>query len=287
MISYLTGGIAKAKEWLADQHPFTGRFMADDGAMVNVAEFIRRQPLSIARGEYPGAEPFGAYGLRTSAAAETRFPVWPDGATIGVAYDGGAQLEIVSTSAQDAPGGTGMGYVSIHYLDAELIERDIEVTMNGLTPVQLAVADVVFVQCMHTSSTAGGYAAGTIVLRATVGGLIFSQIAIAAPRCSSVFRMVPKGSVLYIDGAVGSSISVTADTQTTLFLVANAIYDHKYRDPVIWVPFGSTGVSNGGIGFNFLTPQHFDEGTIVGGLHSSGKAATVGMSWYGHLEPAT
>ena len=286
MITYLTGGIAKAKEWLADQHPFTGRFMADDGVMVNIAEFLRRLPLSIARGEYPGASGFGAYGLRTSTGAETRFPVWPDGATVGVAYNGGTQLEIVSTSVEDAPGGTGMAYTSIHYLDGGLNEIEIEVEMNGTTPVQLPVDDVTFVQCMHTSDQEAGYAAGTIVLRATVGGAVFSQIAIGAPRCSSSFRMVPKGKKLYIDGAIGSSNSVTADTQTTLFLVANDIYGHKYRDPVIWIPFGSTGVSNGGIGFNFPTPQNFAEGTIIGGLHSSSKAATVGISWYGHLEPA-
>lgn len=273
---------------LQSDPPISGRHIAEDGLVFNMADYARSDPRAIARGLWPGAEGLGAYGLRTSTGIEERFPIWPDGANVGVAYDGGTQLEIVSTgagSADDAPGGNGMAYVSIHYLDANLEPQELVVEMNGATPVPLPVDDVTFVQCMHTSERDAGYAAGSIVLRAVVGGAVFSQIAVGAPRCSSAFRMVPKGKRLYIDGAVGSSVSATADVPTAMFIVANEIFNHQYRDPVIWIPFGATGVQNGSVAFNFPLQQSFKEGTIVGGLHSSTKAGTFGLTWVGHLEP--
>lgn len=270
--------------------PRSGRRIAEDGQVFNETDYMRNDPRSIAHGMWPGARIDGAYGQRVSAGAESRYPIWPDVATVGVAYGGGTQLEVLSTgagAANDVPGGSGMGHVFIHYLDGDLVERDLTVEMNAGTPVQLPVDDVTFVQCMHTDDFQAGYASGVIVLRATVGGATFSQISVGEPRCSSSFRMVPRGMALYIDGAIGSSISETADVSTTLAIVANEIYDHQYRDPVIWMPFGSVGVQNAPAALNFFGPQSFKEGTIVGGIHSSDKAVTVGLTWIGHLEPVS
>lgn len=44
---------------------------------------------------------------------------------------------------------------------------------------------------------------------------------------------------------------------------------------------------NGAIAINFPLGLSFQAGTLVGALHTTDKAATVGCSWYGRLEPET
>ena len=78
----------------------------------------------------------------------------------------GANIEIVSTSANDTAAGSGARKVVIHYLDANFAEADMEVTLNGTTPVNLGTV-CQYINFVHVSSigTAGGIAAGTISIR--------------------------------------------------------------------------------------------------------------------------
>lgn len=238
---------------------------------------------AIARGLVVGAKPFSAYGERTSAGAETNFPIWPDGA-FAIPAASGVQMALVSTSAQDTnTTGTGIWSVEIHYLDNLLAEQSTTVILNGLTPVNTTPTNIRFIQCMHIATSAGTSAAGTIT--ASNGGVIYSQINAGATRCSSAFRMVPAGYQLRILAASASSISGTAATATQIRLVANAIGTHTYTNPLIFVPFGSTGVQDGGIGLDFPPQEAFQPGTVVGATHTSDKAATISVTWFGYLEP--
>lgn len=263
--------------------PRTGRVIAGDGSTINEADLLRSMPVNIARGLLPGAEPISAFGERITAGAESKTPVWPDGA-IKLAPAGGAQLYVVSTSAQDAPGGTGIGYLDVHYVDRDGAEVDSLITMAGLTPVPLPQR-ARFVQCAHTDERQAAYAAGVITIQ-DIGAGVYSQIAAGETRCSSSFRIVPRGKVLYIDGAIGSSTSLTADTTTILRLVANEIYGHRYTNPLVFIPIASIGIQNGATGFTFPVPLRLQEGSIIGCNHTSNKAATIGCSWFGRLEPA-
>lgn len=265
--------------------PRTGRVIASDGTTINQADDIRRSRINIARGLSPGYAPFGSYGERTSVGAESSQPIWPDG-SIQFLPPGGVQLSIVSTSANDAAAGSHVQRLEMHYLDRLLDEQHEIITLNGLTPVLTTASDVRWIQCMHVDeygTTAG--ASGTIT--ATYGGGIYSQINPGDTRCSSSFRMVPRNKVLYIDGAVGASTSVTADTTTRIRMSATQIDTHVYRDnPPLFIPFASTGLQNNSISFNFPPGIRYDEGALVGCTHTTNKAATVFCSWFGRLEPA-
>lgn len=263
--------------------PVTGRIIGEDGEAINYADYLRTTPANIARGLAPGYELINAFGERATAGAESRFPVWPDGA-IKIGGVGGVQLYAVSTSAQDGPGGTGIEYLHVHYLDANFDPVSDQITMNGLTPVPLPHR-ARFVQCAHTAEREAAAAVGSITIQ-DVSANVYSQIAIGETRCSSAFRMVPRGMRLFIDGAVGSSVSATADTTTQLRIVANEIYEHQYMSPLVFIPVASIGVQNGAIGFNFPAVPPFKAGTVVGCTHTTNKAATVSCSWFGRLEPA-
>ena len=276
-----------SKSWLQflrEQHPFTGRFIASNGDLINFADFLRSQPISIARGMLPGALPFGSYGERVTTGAETNFPVWPDGATLTpIQY--GVQMTIKSTSANDTAVGTGARIMEIHYLDGNLNYQNEYVTLDGLNPVLTVATDIRWIECMHMHEFGSLFAAaGTIT--ASFGAIVYSQINAGKVRCASSFRMVPKGKVAYIDGAVGSSTSVTADTSSVLSLVASELDNHKYHNPLLLIPFAGIGVQNSSIGFTFPPGIKFNEGTLIGGLHSTNKAATITMSWFGRLENA-
>jgi hypothetical protein len=233
--------------------------------------------------------PFSAYGERTTTVAETDFPVWPDGAISLAPYNAGVTIQ--SSSPDDTANGTGIRAVHIHYVRQDLSEvDDVVITLNGVTPVPLNDPDFLFTQCMHIAEGrigSGLKAAGTITAKNSAGTLTYSEIATGKLRCSSSFRIVPKGKRLFIDGAVASSVSVTADTTSLIQIVANEISGHQYNSPLLLIPQASVGVQNGAISASFgggVGP--FTEGTVVGATHTSSKAATISATWFGRLEPA-
>jgi len=241
---------------------------------------------SIAKGLVAGAKPFEAYGERTTAVAETRYPIWPDG-TFVLPPDAGVQMSLVSTSANDTNlTGTGIWSVEIHYLDANLAEQAETVNLNGLTPVLTVATNIRFIQCMHVvgAGSLGGSGAGGVIT-ATNGGNTYSQINTGETRCSSSFRMVPAGYQLRIAAAVGSSTSGTAATSTNIRLVANYIAGHTYKNPLILIPFGSVGVQDNAVSLDFPPGESFPPGTVIGATHTSDKGATIDVTWFGYLEP--
>ena len=261
-----------------------GRHLADDDAYVNIADEIRATPINIARGKMPGASPIGSFGERTSTGAESDFPVWPDGPLPPILLTG-VQMSIQSTSANDSAAGTHVRVVEVHALVGDaLLPYDEFVTLNGTTPVLTQATDIRWIQCMHIHEVGTETsAAGTI--SAQHAGNTYSEISVGKNRCASSFRMVPGGKRLYIDGAVGSSVSATADTQTRLRLVANELDQHQYNTPMILIPHAAVGLQNGSVAFTFPPGLSFSAGTIVGCTHTTSKAATITCSWFGRLEP--
>lgn len=288
LIVLLTAGGAGAGEFdrqLRTDPPRSGRIIASDGDAINEADHLRRMPINIARGLAPGYHPFGSYGERTSAGAESTFPIWPDGA-LQFLPAGGVQLSIQSTSAADSAAGSNIRSVEVHYLDRYLNEESEFVILNGLTSVLTKATDIRWVQCMHvnTYGATSANAAGTIT--GTYAGGTYSIIAAGDNRCSSSFRMVPKGKRLFVDGAVGASTSATADTTTRMRIVATEIDSHVYQNnPPALIPHASVGLQNNAVAFTFPPGLSFREGTLVGCTHTTNKAATAYCTWFGRLEP--
>ena len=85
----------------------------------------------VSRGIVPGASFFGAFGEKTTSGADSGL-MWPNGA-FNVAPATTHSIEVVSTSAQDGVGGTGIIEIHIHYIDGDWNDATESLIMNGLT----------------------------------------------------------------------------------------------------------------------------------------------------------
>jgi hypothetical protein len=105
--------------------------------------------------------------------------IWADSVNMTFRTDGVAETwEIISSSDEDKPGGTGATEVAVGYLDNSYIERTAIVTLNGETPVQIAsdcyrpaVSAVTKIEPLGTLGNIG-----SLTIR-VVGGAIRSVIA--------------------------------------------------------------------------------------------------------------
>ena len=239
----------------------------------------------IAHGHIPGAYPFLAYGEVTTAGAASGV-LWPNG-VFDIPPAAGIQMEIVSSSANDTSGGTGINTMHVHVLRTDLSIDTFTITLNGLTPVPTTFTDIQFVQCMHLATVgSGGVAAGNISLQAVGGGQVYSYIAAGDKRCSSSARMVPKGKHLYVDGAVAGSASSTSDTWALIRISSTQFEEHEYLDPFILIPQASLVFQNSSFGLPFPIPFPFTEGNVVAMEYVVNKGAIVTGTFFGHIENA-
>src|SRR5574340_540012 len=163
---------------------------------------------AVARGDVLNAEPFGSYGEITTIGAVTNQIIWPDGA-YNIPPAAGVQMSLVSTSAQDGVGGTGIRSLDIHYLDNTLTPQIETVVLNGLTPVLTVATNIRFIQCVHLITYGSGKAAAGVIT-VTNTEISYARINTGQVRCSSSARMVPAGKNLFLTGLVGGASSGTA-----------------------------------------------------------------------------
>lgn len=90
---------------------------------------------AVTLGQIPGYSYLRRYGINSSIQALPTQDLW-SGPTARVVPTVASVLDIASTSANDALAGTGMRQVLIRGLDANLLEIEEVVDLNGLTPVQ-------------------------------------------------------------------------------------------------------------------------------------------------------
>lgn len=125
---------------------------------------------------------------------------------------GAENLEVVSTSAQDNPAGTGIGAVIITGIDADGdMVTSSPIALNGLGAV--AVSGKLLASQWIESYSAGGnnrVAAGDIILR-TVGGAAHDQITAGGNKSLSAKFMVPRKHHAYINHWNGHAVSKSQD----------------------------------------------------------------------------
>lgn len=250
---------------------------------ITYSPIIINYELEVARGNITGAEPYGAYGERTTSGAETNI-LWPNG-TYALPPAAGVQPSIVSSSANDTSAGTGIRTIDVHYLDADLVPQVETVTTNGVTPVVMTASNVRFVTCMHMRTFGSGKeAAGTI--DCYVGAQVYSQIVAGAVRCSSSVRMVPAGKRLMVTSMYGGAISGTAAASVKFYMASCHFDGHDYTADSVFFPIGAAAFQDGSSGLTFNPPLVFDAGSAVAMKFVTDKAATVVGSWFGYLENA-
>ena len=238
----------------------------------------------IARGYVPGATPFGSFGERELSGATANQVIWSNG-TFPAPHQTGVRMSVVSTDANDSAAGTGIRTLEIHYLDGNLDEQVEAVTMTGTDAVLTVATDIRFINVVHMSTFGSlAHAAGNITF--TNGGNTYAEILIGSPVQISSARMVPRGKVFYVSGATAGSVSGSTTARVMIRIIANAHNGEVFSNPFAFIPYGSIGIQDNTVAFNFPIPFKFIAGVVVALSATSDKGCTVSGSIYGWLEDA-
>jgi len=133
----------------------------------------------------------------------------------------GAAIEIVSSSADDTAAGTGARTVEIHYLDVNGVEQELNITLNGTTPVSLGTV-CHYVNFTHVSSVGSNLiAAGTINIRnVATPTTIYSTVTVGNTDMTSLFT-VPAGYYGILDGVEINVFHSTSGSNARVVLVSD------------------------------------------------------------------
>lgn len=170
-----------------------------------------------------------------------REDMWELGGTYVFPTAGGIQMQIVSSSANDAAGSTGIRQIELHYIEATtFLEKDEILTMNGVTPVNTVATNIYRINGIHAIQVgSNGTAVGNISLQSVGGATTYSRITAGLNTHLQAIYTVPSGYNAYITGwAVGTGS--TAGTAFNEFLLRATVHDdegtHEFLDGVfhIW-----------------------------------------------------
>lgn len=159
-------------------------------------------------------------------------------------------LELVSSSAQDAPAGSGIQSVRVTYIDAtNNIVESAAIVLNGTTPVAAGFTAVEPLWMDSTAAGSGGtgntVAAGNIRLRVVSGSVECEQISAGGNKSLSGRFMVPTGYTAYIPYWNAHAINNDQDIRlraqvTTLNRTLSALYHFIDTD---YLPLNTGSIS--------------------------------------------
>lgn len=236
----------------------------------------------IARGNVRGAYPVSVYGKLVAAGAVTRTLVQTqDGTTLHVPQS--VQMSLVSTSANDTAGGSGVRTVVVEYLNGDLDYSYELITLNGLTPVTMLATDVRWVYAVHMATAGnGGVAAGNITV--TNGGNTYAQMP-TGHRCShSSFYRVPRGKTLYVSSMYGGSSSGSADAATVLEFCSSQIDGLNQQETGLVYTQAGLSLQDNSSTLSLNMPLPINSGHIAGFMATCDKAATITAGFIGWVE---
>ncbi len=179
------------------------------GAPAPLPEF---SAYDVAAGSVPGHEIWTALGERESmGTTATGEDVWRGNelspaptshVLIPTPDSAGEQMTVVSESANDAAGGTGIRTLRLHYLDAAGDEQVEDVTMNGTTGVNTVATNIRFLNDMHALTVGSlGVAADHVKIYKTgTVGAVYNMIAGGGNKSLVPHRMVPRAKKLVLVG---------------------------------------------------------------------------------------
>lgn len=246
-------------------------------------------PLEIARGNVPGATPFGAHGKMVEPDAINNKIIWPNGDFTIPDQTTGETISFVSGSAQDSASGTGVRTVRVLYIDINLQSQYTDITLTGTTPVTGQLSGCRFIQCMYALTTGtGNAAAGEITAyRSTDSAVDFAQISAGETRCQSSARMVPAGKCCFLAGSAASSSSGLLGADVLIDIVSTYFNGENYAAAGQWYDYGSIGTQDNSVAYTFPVPLCFPEGAIIAMRATKGTVdATIIGDWFGWLEDA-
>lgn len=174
--------------------------------------------LAMAEGDISGHTLFAKYG-RVYGVNNALVDVWAgEGGTASVyVFPASAiQFHVVSTSANDDEGNTGIEKIMIVGLDANYAVISEEVTLNGTSNVTTTNSFFRINSCYATQVGSNGSAVGNITIKNTADTVTYSSIGIGLTSCRTLVYTVPASTTLYLTSIVvasgegGNSIKLNA-----------------------------------------------------------------------------
>lgn len=245
------------------------------------------QQLEITRGRVEGASPVVIDGYLTTSGSATDVLIL-EGSTIkdpSVAPPAGLQMSIVSTSAQDGPGGTGVRSIVLNYLDADLVQQSETVVLNGTTPVLTVATNIRWVGEIHLLTYGSGKAfAGDLTVTNAGTRYKFTSAGSRTTR-SSAFR-VPKGKRLIVHTLYAGATSGTSAARVTVDFVASVINSASFADAGLLVTQGTIALQDSSVILSDGALYAVPEGEIIALRATTDKASTITGGMYGWIEDA-
>lgn len=197
------------------------------------------------------------------------------------------QMRVVSTSAQDGVGGSGATSVMLRYLDANYIERQELIVMNGLTPVNTVATDILRINGLRvqTLGTPAGQTAGNVTVTDLAGTVTYSHMTAGGNSARQAVYTVPAGSVAYLSHWEASCGS--AGEHYTRFVLSATVRDNALIPDVYLIP-AEMILQNNSSHVVLPTPIRLPEKCDVRVLVISDSAAAnvnAAASFGGWLEP--
>lgn len=243
------------------------------------------QQLEVTRGRVEGAQPVVLDGYLVTAGAATDVLVL-EGSTIkdpSIAPSAGLQMSIVSTSAQDGPGGTGVRTIRLSYLDADLVQRDEVVTLNGTTPVLTTATNIRWVGEIHLLTYGTGKAfAGDLTV--TNAGTRYKFISAGSRTTRSSAYRVPAGKRLIVHTLYAGATSGTSAARVTVDFVSSYINGDSFADAGLLVTQGTIGLQDSSVILSDGALYAVPAGEIVALRATTDKGATITGGLYGWIE---
>lgn len=245
------------------------------------------QQLEIARGRVEGAKPVVIDGHLVTSGSATDVLIL-DGSAIkdpSVAPAAGLQMSIVSTSAQDGPGGTGVRTISLHYLDADLIERDEIITLNGTTPVLTAATNIRWVGEIHLLTYGSGKAfAGDLTV--TNAGTRYKFISAGSRTTRSSAYRVPAGKRLIVHTLYAGAASGSSAARVTIDVVVSMVDSTSFADAGLLITQGTIALQDSSAILSDGALYAVPAGEIIALRATTDKGATITGGFFGWLEDA-
>jgi hypothetical protein len=237
---------------------------------------------AMAEGDISGHTVWSKIGYREASTSGVEVAVSPQlSATEYVFPTTEKTMTIVSSSADDDgdPAGTGAQTITVHYLNGSYAEKQVTVTMNGTSAVQIGT-DVFRIQNARVAAAGSLNAtAGNITIAS--GGVTYGYIRAGKTRQRQCIWTVPAGKTLYVTDLTFTASNM-GSTKYARF-TTKATYDEKAGTvlrPELFMPFTEAGLMNGIYIRRLLPPTKLPATTdlkVVCATNDTGSVLTCGL----------
>jgi hypothetical protein len=268
-------------DYAREQQPGPGKAFTSSGDVFDWTDNLLHEPRNLWRGKYPGAYNVATHGEKVVTGAAANLPLWPLD-TFPDPLDVGAQMSVVSSSAQDSPTGTGARLMLMTYLDDHLDQYTEVVALNGTTPVLTQATNIRWVQdllILAADTTAGSPRATVGTITVAHGGVTYGVISAGYLDQTTSFLMIPRGYYGYVDEVFLSSTSTNADASA---IIRTVVYGNG-----LLLPRNAVGLQNNAWAISVTTGSRLPPGTLLGMSVTCAKSLTATGSFIGRLEPVT